>query len=354
MIDFIQPYWWNEKAGSLPAQAMEKAEQLFMMVCNGGGGASVSRDKGTSAPNVIPTDLTNPALSSTSELASSSLPSLIDPSTASATTTTATCEASPTTPGGGSIRRDALDNGISTLSSAAKPRIKAGTCILKDFGRTAKTPTLKNLSISGSYSTNKAAELEAEAGLLSQQQQPGRLQSEEEISTLQHQKQQQYQHQFDELEEPLTRDIYGETESTVTHEVGEEVLHPSQSPPSSPQRQSLTLAELTERFDKRKQVIQEAQTANNSHIPGGKLVVETNEIEEENELLDTLGEIDVSVDATGGGGDGLPLQSVFQRIKPLNTSSGSDHTAAPTSEENEKLSTSCEPALTNWNGEFKG
>jgi hypothetical protein len=46
--------------------------------------------------------------------------------------------------------------------SSEKVRVKAGTCILKDFGRTAKNPTLKDLSCAQSFSKRAEWELEQE------------------------------------------------------------------------------------------------------------------------------------------------------------------------------------------------
>jgi hypothetical protein len=46
--------------------------------------------------------------------------------------------------------------------TSEKARVKAGTCILKDFGRTAKNPTLKDLSCAQSFSKRAEWELEQE------------------------------------------------------------------------------------------------------------------------------------------------------------------------------------------------
>ena len=59
-------------------------------------------------------------------------------------------------------------NYSSSCADNEKPRVKAGTCILKDFGRTAKNPALKwgsngiGSNFSSALSDSKAAELELE------------------------------------------------------------------------------------------------------------------------------------------------------------------------------------------------
>jgi hypothetical protein len=109
----VQPYWWNERAGSLPAKAMEKAEQLYQIVLRG-----QQRQEASSQP--IERDRNGRRL---------------PPS-------------------------DGAAGGTDGNHTGDKPKIKAGTCILKDFGRTAKDPLLKDPAVSSAASDSKAAEWE--------------------------------------------------------------------------------------------------------------------------------------------------------------------------------------------------
>jgi hypothetical protein len=109
----MQPYWWNERAGSLPAKAMEKAEQLYQIVLRG-----QQRQEASSQP--IERDRNGRR---------------VPPSAGAA-------------------------NGTVDAHSGDKPKVKAGTCILKDFGRTAKDPLLKDPAVSSAASDSKAAEWE--------------------------------------------------------------------------------------------------------------------------------------------------------------------------------------------------
>ena len=124
-------------AGSLPALAMERAEQLYRMVCagidkkngvvsGGGGGSSGSGGGSNNGVSGVPT----PAIyqNNTTEDADVIASVATDAIPITSTTTTNKVPLSPP-------------------FQPKKATPLAGTCILKDFGRTAKNPTLKNLAI---------------------------------------------------------------------------------------------------------------------------------------------------------------------------------------------------------------
>jgi len=202
--------------------------------------------------------------------------------------------------------------------------VKAGTCILKDFGRTAKNPTLKNLAINsdivtvgeannghnrvGSRSNSKSAELELEVtrqlAKVSISDSP--VEGEKAVS---------------DISDVPTASANASTTSSAT--------------PAAKSSAPMSMVELSQMFENRERNVKLARENSGGSSNAGELI-----------RGDKTSIRSIKNDSAGS--QGLPLLSVFQLATKNNT----------VDKESEAISTlaieNTEPELTNWNGEFKG
>ena len=202
-----------------------------------------------------------------------------------------------------------------------KAIVKAGTCILKDFGRTAKNPTLKNLAINndniavdelnnghnrvGSRSNSKSAELELEVS---------RQLSKVNLS-----------------DSPTEHDKAG-SGVAITTEITSATCKIT---PATKASAVMSMVELSQMFENRERNVKLARENSGGSSNAGELICGDKS----------------SVQSSGkdsAGSLGLSLLSVYQlAAKNRIVDNDMNNSSGPTVE-------NAEPELTNWNGEFKG
>jgi hypothetical protein len=197
-----------------------------------------------------------------------------------------------------------------------KTRVKAGTCILKDFGRTAKNPVLKDLSCAQSFSKRAEWELEQER-LRAMSAEAGEPAAADPAAS-----------------EPTTTSTTFASPSPAslgedgadsagtgsTPDVAEDV---EDTPSVTGEKARITMGELSALFENRQRVLQEQKTAT---ATGAMSAGEAGDGEAEVTVsMQSLSVAEAPRESNDGKGI-LSLRSVFAE----------------------------ETRLTNWNGDFKG
>jgi hypothetical protein len=188
-----------------------------------------------------------------------------------------------------------------------KTRVKAGTCILKDFGRTAKNPVLKDLSCAQSFSKRAEWELEQER-LRAMSAEAGETPADTAAT----------------FASPSPASL-GEdgADSAATGSTPDGAEGTEDTPSVAGEKARITMEELSALFENRQRVLQEQKTAT---ATGAMAAGEAGDGEAE--VTVSMQSLSVA-EAPREGSDGkgiLSLRSVFTE----------------------------ETRLTNWNGDFKG
>ena len=310
-VFYFKPYWWNEKAGSLPALAMERAEQLYLMVCQGIEkrenkekiGATNSSAEVKVVESIATESNTGGVVATPTIYQQDGSPVMGKIDTVSKVTPVAGASPSPTT-------------------GHQKAIVKAGTCILKDFGRTAKNPTLKNLAINsdsiavedtnnghnrvGSRSNSKSAELELEVSRQLSKVNLSDSPTENDKAV---------------CDDPITTDVVSTT-GKIT--------------PATKTSAVMSMEELSQMFENRERNVKLARENSGGSSNAGELIC-GDKISAKSSVKGSAGSL------------GLPLLSVYQlAAKNKKVPVDNDATSINSTVEN------AEPELTNWNGEFKG
>eukprot|EP01032_Pedospumella_encystans_P008881 gene8881-10498_t len=310
-VNCAQPYWWNEKAGSLPALAMERAEQLYLMVCQGiekrenkeKNGATDGSAEVKVVESIVTESTTVGGVVATPTIyRQDECPVMDKIDTVSKATPVAGASPSPT-------------------NGHQKAIVKAGTCILKDFGRTAKNPTLKNLAINsdsiavdeannghnrvGSRSNSKSAELELEVS---------RQLAKVSLS-----------------DSPTEDDKATSGDSTTT----DVTSTTGKITPATKTSAVMSMEELSQMFENRERNVKLARENSGGSSNAGELI--------------RGDKTSVKSNGKGSAGSlGLPLLSVYQLAAKNKNEDNNGNACSNSAGEN------AEPELTNWNGEFKG
>ena len=291
---------------------MERAEQLYLMVCQGiekrenkeknsatNGGAQVKVEESIATESTTGGVVATPTIYRQDESPDVDKTDISSKMTTNSTgTPVANASPSPTT-------------------GHQKAFVKAGTCILKDFGRTAKNPTLKNLAINndniavdeasnghnrvGSRSHSKSAELELE---VSRQLSKVILSDSPTENTKVG------------SDVPITSDVASAT-GKIT--------------PATKTSAVMSMEELSQMFENRERNVKLARENSGGSSNAGELIC-GDKISAKSSVKGSAGSL------------GLSLLSVYQLAAKNKTV---DHDVNDAVE-------NTEPELTNWNGEFKG